>query len=647
MPRISQDDIGRWYVEIQQAEKFRDEQFGKYTDSEVRGVGENVQYVDFGMSTNTLRDLAGGSFQADTSQGQPFTTVNLIHPIVKNIIPSLYFKNPKAITLPKRKEDEDSAPIVAQLLNYYAKELNLKETDQLAIFDGFVLGMGIVKIGYATQFGADIEDKGEDKRREKKKERSLFERIGLKKPKEEEKKENVELNEFIRAESPYILWISPFDFLIDPRVRSIHDASWVCHKVTKTLKEVKSNPNYKNTNLLNPSPLEKGPQQFNITETQLDNFQTIDLYEIHYKTPEGINILTLAKDQDSNMKALRHEESVYEMDGFQFEVLTFNKHGHKLYPRPDISIIRGLQDRVTVTFDSILDQVDRFVSKILVDRTALEIGGEKALEDGELGSIVYCNKNPGEVAKELSMTQVKADLAALVERIIDIMSLEVGLTRAQLTGITNAETATEAQIGQAGQNLRRSDQAEAVVEFVNRQYRKLWQVIAQFVDLESIQVITGEPMQTQDGKLQFNWLTIDEKMRESLLKGEYSFDIEVGSTQRPNIEVIRQQAANLVRDMFNPVVEQMLNQEGSHLNHTELLRSMFKLLPELIKNPEKILQQATQGQQQIAQMQQAQGALQPSGRGNSLENAGGNVPQQPPTPTTIQEEVMGESRGGV
>lgn len=640
MPNLSVNEVQRWQVEVDQAERFRDEQFGKYTANEVKGVGENIQYADYGLSQNTIREFATGP-----SEIQPFATVNIIHPILRNIIPSLYYQNPKVLAMPKRKEDEESASLAAQILNYYHKELNIKDVIQLAIWDAYVLGMGVIKVGYATQFGADIPDDDEKKRKQKAREKGLLARLGLiRPPKEEEPKENIELNEFIRAESPYLIWVSPFDFLIDPRASSINTASWVAHHVKKTLREVKANPNYKNTRYLNPSPLEKLPQQYDITDTQIENFQTVDLYEIHYKTDEGISILTLAKDQDTQFKELRHQENVYDIDGFQFEVLTFNKHGHRLYPRSDVSMVRGLQDRITTTFDNILDQVDRFVSKILVDRTKLEPGGEKALEDGNLGSIVYCNSDIDSVAKELSLTQLKGELAVLIERIVDMICLIVGLTRAQLTGLTTAETATEAQIGQTGQNLRRGDQANTVIDFVNRSDRKLWQVIAQFVDFEELQIITGEPMQDQMGNIKYNWLTISPEISEKLNKGEYSFDIEVMSAQRPNVEVIRQQASNMVRDLFNPVVEQILTQEGSHLNHTEILRALFKLFPEFIKNPERILQQATPQQQQMGLMQQ----MQPSNRGRGMENAGltPNVPPAPPTPTTIQEQVMGEQKGG-
>jgi len=639
MLKITSEDVSRWTVELSNAEKFRRDTFGEYSDKEVVGSGENIQYFEFGVCG--IRSGAGYAYANDEKLP---ATLNIIFPIVKNIVPTLYFKNPKILASPKRKEDEASAPMAAELLNYYHGELNIKEQIQLSIFDALVVGMGVVKTGYATQFGADIPDDEEEKRREKSKFQKIKEALGFSKPKEEEKKENIELNEFIRTESPYVVWVSPFDFLIDPLAKSIHDAKWVAHRVKKTLAEVKSNKNYKNTSTLQPSEIEKTPEMREASEAVLENFQTVDLYEIHYKTDEGINILVLAKDQLS-YKPLRHEKSPYEMDGFQFEVLTLNKHGHRLYPRSDISIVKALHDRIVDSFDAVLEQVDRFQTKILYDENKLTPQGQKSMRDGGLGALVACNSSPAEAVKEVSLTQVKSDMMVLIERLIDIISLETGLTRAQLTGITSAETATEANIGQAGQNLRRSDQAEAVIEFVNRINRKLWQVIAQFVNLEEVQIITGEPMMTPTGELQYNWLTVSPDMADNLNKGEYSFDIETGSSQRPNVEVMRQQATNFTNMLFNPVVRNQLRAEGKDIDLGEVLRTALKLFPEWIKNTNRIIKQATPQQQMQAQMQE-QG---PSNRGQSPENTGAtpNMPRTPPTPTSMIEEVMGERRGGM
>jgi hypothetical protein len=629
--QLSETEVARWEVEIQQCEKFREENFGSYNRDKVEGSGKNLNYYELGIDVSGVEGL---------------TTLNVIFPIIKNVIPSLYFQNPKILSFPKRNEDQDSSPLAAEILNYYHRENNIKEVNQMVVFDAYVLGMGVCKIGYATKFGADIEDEEIRKEREKKKKLTLINTVkgmfGLKPKEVEEPKQNIELNEFIRTEAPYVVHVSPFDFGIDPRANSIYDATYIYHKLRKTLKSVKSNPNYKNTKDLQAS-VPEGIDTSRLSQSEIENFQVIDLYEIHYKTDEGINILTIAKDQ-SEYKAIYHEESIYDMDGFQFEVLTFNKHAHKLYPKSDISHIRGLQDRTNLSLDTILDQVDRFVSKIFYDGTAITDAGKVALENGGLGALVECNKTPGEVAKEFSMIQVKADMIALVDRLIDIMSLITGLTRAQLTGLSNVETATGEQIGQSGANLRRSDQSQAVKDFVNRQSTKLWQVIAQFVDLEELQLITGEGMLNTQGQVQYNWLKIDEPMREKLIKGHYSFDIEIGSERQPSIEVMRQQVTNIINQLFNPVVKRALTAEGTTLRLTEVLRAGLKLFPEVFKNVEKIIQQATPQQQQMAQQQM----MQPSNRGNSMENTGAipNMQRRPPTPTTMQEEIYGESRGG-
>ena len=633
MPKITSDDVTRWRVEIQLAEQFRKDNFGEYHGSTRTGVGENLEYYERG-------DIATG----DTSQGVPerpyAATLNLIYTIAKVIIPALYYRNPRVLAFPKRKQDENSAPISASLLNYYFGELNIKETNQLIILDAFLLGMGISKIGYATQFGMDIPDEGETKRREKSKIKKLVDGLLGKKPKEEEKKQNVELQENITAENPYVVWVSPFDFLIDPRATSIYDAQWVAHKIRKTLDEVKKNKNFKNTQgLKGEDPVDSVVKD--VPETQLDRFKTVDLYEIHYKTDEGIYILILAKDGD-RYEYLYHDKSIYEMDGFQFEILTFNKHGHKLYPKADVDIIKSLQDRLTMSFDMILDQVDKFVAKLFVDETALTKQGELALTDGNLGSIVKCNKNPNEVAKETNFAQVKADMFGLVNQIIDIIILESGLTRAQLTGVTRAETATEAQIGQGGANIRLFARAESVADFSNRQARKLWQVVRQFVDLDKVELITGEGAVDEKGVSRFTWM--EEVNSEDLAKAELRFQIEVGSTEKPDLTILRRQLENIVNILARTDIVALLQQQQKFLDVGELAMIIFKLYPDAIANPGKLIRPINMASGTLTPEQmQAQLAGQTPGGGPGQAGQMENLrTAQTPTPTSMTEQIGGE-----
>jgi hypothetical protein len=561
---IDKDSIQRWRIEIDQAEKFKADEFGSCLKGEIKGVGENIGYFENGFSAKYLQDYS----KVDPNYLVP---LNIIYPIVKNIIPSLYYRNPFTVAIPKRKQDEDSSSYVSAIVNHFYKQLDVKRVNQQIIFDAYVLGMGICKLGYATRFGMDIEDAELEKKRQQEKKKGLLEMLGLRKPKvPDELPKNIDLNEFIIAENPYVTWVNPFNFGIDPMANSIYEANYVYEKITTTLDRVKGNKNYSNTKDLNGIDLEPTYAK-DIPATQIEKFKPIELYEIHYKTDEGVNILVLAKDQGDYV-ALRHDESIYEIDGFQYEALTFNKHGHELYPKSEIDIIKPLQDRTNNTFENILEQVDKFMTKVLVDETGMTEAGLKALKDGQLGSVCLTNKNPNEVAKELSMTQVKGDLMLFIDKMVDIISLETGITRAMLTGLTSAQTATEAQIGQAGQNLRISDKADMVADFSNRQGRKLWQVIKQFVDLEEIELITGDTaFDDVTGTPRYSWLNpIDKNMREKLITGEYDFQIEVGSTQKPDLPVLRKQVENMVNILGGKGVLEAFAAQGYKIELAEI-----------------------------------------------------------------------------
>jgi len=169
-------DIGRWRTEIQIAEKFRDQEFGTYTDKRRTKAGENIDYFETGFS----QAFSGGSGRG----GEEFlnTTLNLFHVVTKLIVPSLYFQNPKVTARPKRKTDEDSAPVAKGIINYFYKEIGADEENELTVWDAYCLNKGITKVGYATKFGMDIPDPSIKK---KKPVDTLLENLGLKKKKDE------------------------------------------------------------------------------------------------------------------------------------------------------------------------------------------------------------------------------------------------------------------------------------------------------------------------------------------------------------------------------------------------------------------------------------------------------------------------------
>ena len=513
-------------------------------------------------------------------------------PIVKNVVPTLLYQNPRVTATPEGRDEEhvDDAFYVAESINQDLRDpfLRIKETGQLTVFDGYVLAVGVVKIGYSTEFGQDIlPTKGEEKQkfRERLKEqvRAAATAIGLLPPKvEEPEPEQVQVEESIRSESPYIQWVSPFDFVVDPRARDIYDAQWVAQRIRCTLASVKRDRRY-------------GKAKFELTaeavdddrvqESFVEEFQTVDKWEVHYKnlaSDTGISVLTFAATQ-TQTKALLHDHSAYDLGGWQYEWLTLNKHGHRLWPISTISVIRPLIDRINTSLDAVLEQLDKFQAKIAYnDRVSAD--GKLALESGTLGAWVKVDgqEDVQGAIRVVSMEQVKADIIGLINQVVDFVILITGLTRAQLTGLTTAQTATEAQIGQSGQNLRRTDEANVVGAWFTRVITKYWRVKAQFQDLTEVNLVqeaTALDPATGIPQTQF-YPPIDQARADRLKRNKFRFTLDIFSMQKPNLEILRAQFEGFIRGLMEPIVTQGLALEGKRVSASEAIRQWSQFFRE-------------------------------------------------------------------
>src|SRR3990167_2409480 len=571
-------DISRWRCELTLAENFRNKEFGEYTDKKRIKAGENIDYFEKGYSTGVY-----------SSNEYNTTTINFFHVIAKLIVPSLYFQNPQVMTKPKRKGDEDSAPYAKGIMNYFYKEIGVDAENEMAVWDAYVLNRGIAKVGYATKFGMDIED--EDKKEKKNIVDRTLEKLGLKKV-EEKEVVRPEINQKIIAEFPYVKWVSPFKFLIDPRARNIDEAMWVAEEFDKTVAELKRNKFYKNTSKLKGTPPDFPTDMgLNVPQTEIDEFNVLRVYEIHYRNNSKMYRLVIAKDGEL-FRELYHEQSIYKIDGFQYDIIEFNRHGHLQFKRSDLTKIKNLQDRLTSTFDMILDQLDRFIPKVAYDSSGISVNGVKALRDGDIGALVECNKNPAEVIREINFTQLKADLKAVIDQMITVITMMTGVTQAKILGMSSGETATGESIAQGGENIRLSDMSKSVQGFVNRQATKLWQIITQFVELEELEIITGESgINPKTGQPTYTWLVdIDSVMSEKLIEGQYSFDIEVGSTQKVDSALITKRIENLISILGRTDVIALMQQQGKKVDLAEILRLWLQNNPEIVRDVSRIIQ---------------------------------------------------------
>jgi len=620
-------DIEKWEAELLLAEEFREKEFGEYTSNQITKAGENIDYFERGYSTGYVNN------EDDTT-----TTLNLFHALAKNIIPSLYYKNPKIMVFPKRKVDQESAPYAGEIINHYYKEIDADKHNRRIIWDSYILGLGIYKVGYATKFGADIKDD------EKK---SLTQKVKEALDNQGKPPVRPEVNKEIIAESPYVQWISPFNFLIDPRATNLEDASWVAHVVEKTVEDIKKDKKFKNTGQIQGTdPDRPSDSGVPIPANHIESFKKVKLYEVHYRTDEGYYLLYICKD-GSVYKELYHEKSIYDMDEWQFGILDFSGHSHKFFKRSELTKIKNLQDRFTTTIDGVFEQLDSFVPKIYVKETGLSTSAKESLEDGEIGAIVYGNENAGDVVREIAFTQYKADLKAMLEEIINMITIQTGLTKAQLLGIATGETATSETIAQGGQTLRLNDMSNEINRFSTAQSKKLWKIIRQFVDLSTLELITGEAgVDPMTGMVRYSWLPeINPEMDYRLQIGDFRFETEVGSTQKADSALIMKRIEDLLNILARTDVIALMQQQGKKVDLAEILRMLLRQMPEVVKDVGKIIQDVTMGMPGTLTPDQVQGQLAGPGqggmtRGSQFNQAQAQLGRQPTQPGLQQQAAQ-------
>ena len=111
---------------------------------------------------------------------------------------------------------------------------------------------------------------------------------------------------------------------------------------------------------------------------------------------------------------------------------------------------------------------------------------------------------------------------------------------------------------------------------------KLWRVKAQFQDFEEIDLVQEAPLlNPQTGLSSVQWYPPIDAQRSARLKSSrFRFHIEVGSIQKPNLEIIRAQFENMMRVFLEPPVTQGLALEGKRLSVSEAIRQWSRFFSE-------------------------------------------------------------------
>lgn len=531
-------------------------------------------------------------------------TLNKFFPATQTLLAVLYPRNPSFICTSKRGKQEDfSAKIAMGAMNYYFDELNSLEENQDAIINAWFFGYGIIKQGWRQTFAYVDKNEG-----------SFLEDVVRKAQKVFTGEVNVEQEEVVLEDGPFLESVSPLDLELDHK-RPFGKGRFICQKIPRTLDDIINSSLYKGY----------------ISSDFINNFRTKDddrlveliVREMWSVDNRGLYYVTYFVDEWN--EPLAHKKMGYLSEKFPYKLLRLQKQASKYsmdkvctYPMSHFKIAMKDQREIDYILTLWLRNIDKFRSQTYVNKQKVKNSTE-ALEANEIGGIIY-GEGPAAAGDIVSIgsTPLKQEMVGLLDMLIMNMQEILTVTGARM-GQTDMPTATQEQITESGNQVRTAGMQSAIRGFVIAQGKKLLQDLKQFATAPTLFKITGLDLRDPNtGQLitetwrEFGTSENPQALKDAI-QGEFDIEIDVHEEKPKNPEGVRAELTAIFNFLRDPMVLQALAQDNKRIRFAELIEDVLEN-SEVVNNPmqyiEDIPPEVQQQQAERAQTMQMMGGQQ-------------------------------------
>jgi hypothetical protein len=461
---------------------------------------------------------------------------------ISNLIPLVYFRDPFLFIKAKHERYDDFADTMEKVVNYYWMELGLKQEFKRCILSGFLMPPGWIKIGYTAKIGQDIAKIEEIKNK------NLTQTIkdtvlGIFREKKEDKSPEAQgiLNEYIKEENIFAVWIPSWNMLMPEGYHNVSKMPYLIEIEDMPLIDFMANPLYKNKNGLKPSrQMQPSPSPAGVLNKPSyarsfadkdDSLSIIRLFHIEDRRTNKRYTLSLEADE------MHFEGEMVCPEGFSYEPLYFEEtlpSKDKANPYPP-NVLQPILPQIieqSMARTQMAKHRKRSSAIILGQRGLANEEDIGQMEDTEQVQLILVSN-----LAAFQMSQTPA-LPQDVFKIDDIIKedLQMGTNMGQLmfAPMPGQRTATQAQIGQSGLQLKASARVDVVEDFTVRIARKIAQFAWWFLPKEKIEEIIGDKVTDK------MWppLPDDYNKRKILVQAELELRIDAGSTAPPKDETV-------------------------------------------------------------------------------------------------------------
>jgi len=264
------------------------------------------------------------------------------------------------------------AKILERLDNQLLWDLEVCEEVELAELYAFLWGVGVVKMGYDSEFGwdEDLDEWGQ------------YGQLGMTMSQFDKTGNRIEFDATIRPGMPWVRACLPHDIIVPYGTRRMKDAPWVAHRIVRHIDLLKSDRKYKKPKSLVPSmsmedfvksyltvlkPYRIGESEWVWKEGTSDTV-FCELFEIHDRRTKGIYVIATGCTE-----FVRKREDLLQVDGsLPFEDIRFVPTARTFWTTPDAYYLKFHQAELSDIALQATKQRRISTLKFAYDETAFE-----------------------------------------------------------------------------------------------------------------------------------------------------------------------------------------------------------------------------------------------------------------------------------
>jgi hypothetical protein len=263
-----------------------------------------------------------------------------------------------------------------------------KEHIPHATLCGYLYGLGVLKIGYDSEYGWTPS-------------KELREAPGISFSQFDKKGRRIEYGG-VTPGMPWVSSILPHDIIVPWGTRSLSSAEWIAHRVVRHIDDIKSDMKYEHTRDLEPvmsmqdfvqsyttvvKPYRIGEVTKRSKGADEGETEYVELFEIHDRRTGKVFVIATGFD-----RFLRNERDALQLSGLPFVELGFIPNARSVWRTPDATYIRQAQFELTDITVQATKQRRLLTLKMLYEEGALNEDQLVKLCSARVGAGVKVNK---------------------------------------------------------------------------------------------------------------------------------------------------------------------------------------------------------------------------------------------------------------